>query len=152
MEPQRKLPNPRPKWYTFLTQNRQPFCKRPLPPFLAQGGKSVTMWDKYPPLTFLYTFPTYMCTCCTSPTCPLLPVLLVAGNLHNIVVFPYFGFSTLISCIPVLHPWSVIVFLSVDIYVDLCTCIHPPCKERMLPLQDQAHTKEKSLDPREGRR
>ena len=26
------------------------------------------------PFTFLSTFPTYMCTCCTSPTCPLLPI------------------------------------------------------------------------------
>ena len=35
--------------------------------------------------------------------------------------FPYFGFSTLISCVPVLHSWSVIVFMYVHIYLDLCT-------------------------------
>ena len=40
------------------------------------------------------------------------------------MVFPYFGFSKLISCVLVLHSRSVIVFLSVPKYLDLCTLIH----------------------------
>ena len=63
--------NARPKWYTLMTQNGQPFHKGLLPPFIEQGGEGVTMWDRYSPLTLLCTFPTRMCACCTSPTRPL---------------------------------------------------------------------------------
>ena len=40
------------------------------------------------------------------------------------MVFPYFGFSMLIACVLILHSRSVIVFLSVPVYLDLCTHVH----------------------------
>ena len=49
------------------------------------------------------------------------------------VDFPYFGFSTWISCVPVLHSWFVIVFLSLHIDLDLCTRVHTRVK-RLWPV------------------
>ena len=38
--------------------------------------------------------------------------------------FPYFGFSTLISCVPGFLRVLSLVFLPVHIYLDLCTRVH----------------------------
>ena len=48
---------------------------------------------------------------------PLIIVILFLGVCGPSWFFPYFGFSTLISCVLVLHSWSVIVFLSVHFFI-----------------------------------
>ena len=51
----RKLPNPRSKWYTLLTQNGQPLsCEHPSP-FIAQGDWCHIKFI-FLPFLFLYTF------------------------------------------------------------------------------------------------
>ena len=50
-----------------------PFIRDPSLHFIAQGGRDVTMWDKYSTRYSIHLFLLYICTCCTPLTCPFYP-------------------------------------------------------------------------------
>ena len=58
--------NPRPKWYTLLTQNGQPLYMWPSLPFIDQGGWHLTTWDLFPREP---SYPPFVCIRCTAPIC-----------------------------------------------------------------------------------
>ena len=74
------LVNPRPKWYTLLTQNGQSLYMWPSLPFIDQGGKHLTTWGLFPrePPYPLCVHPLHRADLLASIEFPL-----VAENLHD---------------------------------------------------------------------
>ena len=83
LDEKERLPNPRSKWYTLLTQNRQPLHKRPLLPLIEQGGRDATMWDRYSPYYSILIPNIHVHTLHIDDLPTPSGFLLIAGNLHD---------------------------------------------------------------------